>query len=43
MRGYLVARAEERYALGVRADECYGAVEEGGFGGGGEDVCEEEG
>lgn len=43
IRGDLVARAKERGALWRGADLCDGAIEEGGFGGGGEDVGEEEG
>jgi hypothetical protein len=43
VRGDLGGGTEERGAARVVADECDGAVEEGGFGGRGEDVGEEEG
>jgi hypothetical protein len=43
VRGDLGRWAEERGAARVGADEGDGAVEEGGFGGRGEDVGEEEG
>jgi hypothetical protein len=42
VRGDLVAGAEELLARGVLADLCDGAVEEGGFGGGREDVVVED-